>query len=229
MTGEKNTEKILQFINAASFPCLMAKAVAKAGRLKVMPVDEHVPMTDILTSIYRFVDQYRINPKKLSSFVIELNHRGLTDFEAAESFFWRFIKKLSECDRKWFKHDSRVSSDIWSNFFSYSLKEEAFFLLLLHPKSPRLSRRYSRPAIVFNLHSQFEVLRKNQKFSRIRDAIRKRDYALQGERNLMLADYGNASEIFQYTGRHYREGEDPRNYLKGEMNEDFGTQKRHSA
>ena len=81
------------------------------------------------------------------------------------------------------------------------------FVLFLHPKSPRKARRFKSPALVFNPHQQFETLREKNIFFKIRDAIRKRDLALQGESNEMLSDFGSRSEIFQYSGRKYGESE----------------------
>jgi FPC/CPF motif-containing protein YcgG len=54
---------------------------------------------------------------------------------------------------------------------------------------------------VFNDHFQFERLRANQQFDRIRDAIRERDESLHGSVNPMMADHGSHSEARQYSGR----------------------------
>lgn len=207
----------------------MAKAVAKTGRLSLTSANEKTTTTETLGIIYTFIKHYRENSKKLSSLIIELDYKGLESFSSTENCFWNFIKKLSDADKAHFEHDPRVSNDSWSNYYSYSLMEEAFFLLLLHPKSPRLARRYYKAAIVFNLHDQFEALRKNEKFFRIRDLIRNRDQLLQGEDNPMLDDYGKGSEVYQYTGRHYHDGEDPRSFLKGDEYEYFRTKKWNSV
>jgi len=57
------------------------------------------------------------------------------------------------------------------------------------------------PTLVFNLHAQFEQLRASGMFPRMRDRIRARDEALQGQVNPMVSDHGTSSEARQYSGR----------------------------
>ena len=59
------------------------------------------------------------------------------------------------------------------------------------------------PAIVFNPHIQFERMRKKGIFKKVQNIIRLRDKLLQGSINPMLSDFGDKSEVFQYTGRIY--------------------------
>ncbi len=59
--------------------------------------------------------------------------------------------------------------------------------------------------MVFNLHQQFELLRKQGGFDRMRTAIRTRDQRLQGAVNPMAEDHGNDSEARQYSGRHIQD------------------------
>ncbi|MGL4175530.1 MAG: YqcI/YcgG family protein, partial [Dermatophilaceae bacterium] len=71
----------------------------------------------------------------------------------------------------------------------------------LHPNASRVARRAPLPTLVFNLHEQFERLRADGRFPRMRDAIRRRDKDLQGSLNPMVTDHGQASEARQYSGR----------------------------
>ncbi|MBS7671771.1 YqcI/YcgG family protein, partial [Croceicoccus gelatinilyticus] len=52
-----------------------------------------------------------------------------------------------------------------------------------------------------NLHAQFEQLRKEQRYERIRQTILERDRDLSGTINPMLARHGENSEARQYSGR----------------------------
>ncbi len=97
--------------------------------------------------------------------------------------------------------DRRVSCDPASPGFSFSLRGNAFFVIGLHPNASRLSRRYFRPALVFNLHEQFEALRRKGGYERMRDVIRKRDAALCGSANPVLRNFRERSEARQYSGR----------------------------
>ena len=54
---------------------------------------------------------------------------------------------------------------------------------------------------MFNPHEQFELLREEGRFDRMREAIRRRDEDLQGTINPMVADHGDATEALQYSGR----------------------------
>jgi FPC/CPF motif-containing protein YcgG len=57
------------------------------------------------------------------------------------------------------------------------------------------------PTLVFNLHEQFERMRSDGRYQRMRDTIRRRDTELQGFLNPMVSDHGDTSEARQYAGR----------------------------
>jgi FPC/CPF motif-containing protein YcgG len=176
----------------------MAKAVITRG---LLVVHDHHQVEDSLEALYGFIDKYRENPSRLSSFVLNFSEK--MSFPEFEKTFWNLLKSFNTIDKNIFSHDSRVAHETTSKHFSFSLKSEALFILALHPESPRWARRFIRPAIVFNPHQQFEALRKRGLFGKIRDIIRKRDEQLQGFINPMLNDFGERSEIYQYTGRMY--------------------------
>ena len=56
-------------------------------------------------------------------------------------------------------------------------------------------------ALVFNLHEQFERLREEGRYERMRERILSRDLALSGSINPILARFGETSEARQYSGR----------------------------
>ena len=55
--------------------------------------------------------------------------------------------------------------------------------------------------MVFNLHDQFEMLRKQDRYEKLRATILDRDIMLAGNVNPMLARHGTISEARQYSGR----------------------------
>lgn len=203
---ELNTDEELQkFIQDKSFPCVMAKALLKKGFLclhKEQKADAETAK-NVLERFHQFVDAYRSKPDRLSSFILTFDDARYESFENFEKDFWSFLNLLSSLDKQLFPHDPRVSADPKDSKYGYSIKSEAFFILLLHPKSPRFARRFFKPSIVFNPHQQFENLRKEGLFSRVRNIIRSKDKILQGTINPMLKDFGERSEIFQYTGKNY--------------------------
>jgi uncharacterized protein len=199
-------DELLNFISDFSFPCLMAKVVARRGLLQVhtpAELESKKSVQACLVKLHAFVDEYRSRPQRLSSFALIItggNYLGFEDFERA---FWSFLAELNRLDKQDHAPDPRVAAEVQHQAFSYSLKSEACFILALHPESPRWSRRFKYPAIIFNPHAQFERMRSNGTFTRMRDLIRKRDQLLQGSSNPMLSDFGQSSEVYQYLGRTY--------------------------
>ena len=96
---------------------------------------------------------------------------------------------------------NEFSGDPDDPHFSLSFGGEAFFVVGLHPNASRPARRFDRPVLVFNLHDQFERLREEGRYERMREAILERDAALAGSINPMLAKHGEVSEARQYSGR----------------------------
>jgi FPC/CPF motif-containing protein YcgG len=82
-----------------------------------------------------------------------------------------------------------------------SLGGRAFYVIGLHPGASRRARRFPCTALVFNLHSQFEMLRGDGRYDRLRAAITGRDIEYSGSLNPMLKPHGEASEARQYSGR----------------------------
>lgn len=119
-------------------------------------------------------------------------------FEAA---LWRRLRAFHVIDVASNDWDPSVSSDPDSPHFSMSIGGRGFFIIGLHPGSSRVARRFRCAALVFNLHSQFEALRANGRYDRLRDAITDRDIAYSGSSNPMLAVHGVSSEACQYSGR----------------------------
>lgn len=192
-----------QMIGDETFPCIMAKAALNNGLVRERELNLESAPAQALEVVYSFVREYRKAPDRFSSLILSFDTEAFQSFSVFETFFWNFTLALHDIDKVAYRHDPRVGADPAQKDFSYSLMEEAFFLIMLHPQSPRVGRRYKYPAIVFNPHQQFERLREKGVFAKIRDTIRERDLSLQNEKNIMLGDFGQGWEIFQYTGRQY--------------------------
>ena len=126
---------------------------------------------------------------------------GIATQREFERKLWAQLRQLHELDRVHHEWDSRVSSDPDDPHFSFSFAENAFFVVGLHPRSSRLTRRFRWPALVSNPHAQFEELRASGHFTRMQSVIRDREVALQGSINANLSNFGEASEARQYSGR----------------------------
>jgi FPC/CPF motif-containing protein YcgG len=119
---------------------------------------------------------------------------------AFEARLWAQLQALHAVDPApgW---DAAVSDDPADPSFSFSFAGRAFFIVGLHPESSRLARRFGWPVLVFNPHAQFQRLRADGRYGRLRETIRARELALQGSLNPNLAEFGQESEARQYSGR----------------------------
>ena len=163
------------------------------------PKDDH----NILKFLYSFVDQYRDSDELYYSAAIIFKEPAHSNEEIFDKNMWQRLQALSDMDCEKYKYDGRVSNDPNSPDFSFSLKEESFFIIALHPANSRPLRRFKYPTLVFNPHIQFEELREKGKYEKMKTVVRKRDIMFSGSINPMLSDYGEASETYQYSGRKY--------------------------
>lgn len=199
-------EQYLDYIRNESFPCIAAKAALANQQVSCLVADHLAcPHNDaaILNFLYDFVDTFRKSEKLYHSAAILFKGPGEIDEKEFDNLMWMRLQSLANLDSKNFPHDSRVDQDPASAKFSFSLKEEAFFIIGLHGNSSRVTRRFPFPVLTFNPHAQFEQLRNMDKFENMQRVVRKRDFAYSGSVNPMLENYGEVSEVYQYSGREY--------------------------
>jgi FPC/CPF motif-containing protein YcgG len=203
---EKIIDDYLDYVKAKDFPCVAAKAALSKDQIRCTVVTHMAcPKDDlaILHFIYEFVDGYRRSGEMYHSAAIIFQQPTSLTEEIFDDLLWQRLQSLSSMDAANFGYDTRVDVDPSSPNFSYSLKEEAFFVIGLHPGSSRSTRQFKYPALVFNPHRQFEQLKETTKYQSLKHVVRKRDIAFSGSVNPMLEDFGNASEVYQYSGRRY--------------------------
>ena len=194
------------FLGQSEFPCVAAKDALAKGDLKIM-VAEHMacPVNDrdILNFLYDFIGAFRNKEKGFHSAAIIFKQPGKMDEAMFDQFMWQRLQALRNMDAANYAYDSRVDDDPASPAFSFSLMEEAFFVLGLHPGSSRAARQFEYPALVFNPHAQFEKMKRTASYDKMKVIVRKRDIDYSGSVNPMLTDFGKTSEVFQYSGRKY--------------------------
>lgn len=209
MNGIENqaiAEAFITFLASKDFPCIGAKAALAREQISCFVADHLAcPKDDtaILSFIYAFVDQYRKSRDLFHSVAIIFKDPREMAEDQFDQMMWARLQSLSNLDAVHYKYDTRVHRDPSSSHFSFSLKEEAFFIVGLHPNSSRQARQFPYPALVLNPHAQFEVLRKNGRYETMKKVIRKREMTNAGSVNPMLKDFGEASEVYQYSGRRY--------------------------
>jgi FPC/CPF motif-containing protein YcgG len=182
-------------------PCVMAQSLVADDNLTIKSygsMDEGCT-SKLLADLASYLQEVEDDTMKFQTFIAVFEDDVFDTEIEFEKCLWDFLYALHKKDDcEW---DETTSSDPKSNNFSYSLLGDSFYIVGMHPNSSRWARSSPVPMIVFNLHSQFELLRKANRYERVRDLIRRRDKAYQGSINPMLEDFGTNSEARQYSGR----------------------------
>ena len=207
---ENRAETIIRdfnnFIKSETYPCVAARAAFARGHVQCY-LAQHMacPREDeeILTFLYDFISNYRKSTSTLHSAAVIFREPQHINEKVFDDLLWKRLQNLSRLDAEKFAYDSRVSPDPGSTNFSFSIGEEALFIIGLHSGSERRSRQFKYPTLVFNPHAQFEALRTLGQYQKLRRVIRKRDTLYSGSVNPMLSDFGEESEALQYSGRQY--------------------------
>jgi uncharacterized protein len=191
------------FLSQKGFPCVAAKAALARNHIKSMVVSHMAcPAQDseVLNFMYDFVDNYRASGNSYHSAAVIFKAPLQADEKVFDQLLWQRLKALASLDQSNYPHDHRVDADPSSPRYSFSLKKEAFFIVGLHPASERKSRRFKYPALIFNPHAEFEKLRRLNRYDKMKEVVRKRDVDYSGSVNPILDDFGNSSEVNQYSG-----------------------------
>jgi FPC/CPF motif-containing protein YcgG len=193
----------------AEFPCIGGKAAINHGTYRFGLYDEmnsQGATAGLAYDLWEYARERHTFETDYATFVASFAAPvGRIELEW-EEMLWSQLQSLHDLDRKHHAWDPTVSSDPADPNFSFSFAGTAFFVVGLHPTSSRRSRRFAWPTLVFNAHVQFERLREQNQFERLRKTVRARDYRLQGSLNPNLSDYGESSEARQYSGRAVEEG-----------------------
>lgn len=193
------------FIADPRYPCLAAKGLAAHDdyRLEVFGSLGSLPESHALAaglrSFVRGAERFEEHGA-LTAFVAVFPGDPPSGEAEFDRRLWLQLQRLHECDEPSPGWNQSVSDDPEDPRFSFSFAGCPLFVIGLHPRSSRLARRFAWPALVFNPHAQFERLRREGLFDRLRDQIRDRDAALQGSVNPTVANFGEASEARQYSG-----------------------------
>lgn len=198
-------EDVRQFIDSETFPCVGAKA-AQAQDLIEFRVYRQLASEDINNSLYLDIREYlvtlNLEDARIQSFVAIFPETKFDNEALFEQLLWEQLGDLIEIDATlnigW---ATSVSDDPSNPHFSLSIGGHPFFIVGLHPAASRVARRSPHTMLVFNSHAQFEKLRKDGRFDRLKTVIRKRDLEINGSQNPMLEDFGTNSEARQYAGR----------------------------
>ena len=188
-----------------AFPCVGAKSAAARDMIEVVPAHNITSGWNdvkIHDALLEWAWRYAAEPEGFRSLVVIFDQPTDLTEEQFEQALWARVQSLADKDAwRGQTYDSNVSADPGNPKFSLSFGGQAFFVVGLHPHASRPARRFSRPVMVFNLHNQFEQLREQGRYEKMRKTIISRDVDLAGTPNPMLARHGEASEARQYSGR----------------------------
>ena len=194
-------ELLSERIRGPEYPCLGARSVFKRERATVVLHDD-LEAPETARALLEQLREYAatVDPQEgFVSFVAGFRGPEVRDEKHFEEMLWGLLQRLHDVDEQpW---AAEVSADPNDPHFAFSVAGTPFFIVGLHPKASREARRMPLPVLVFNLHEQFESLREEGGFERMRDTIRRRDEELQGSINPMVSDHGETSEARQYSGR----------------------------
>ena len=176
-----------------------------SGTLEVMSaraLDSSWNDIEIHERLLEWKEQRDETSRKLDSFAVVFGGPGGLDEAGFERLMWQRLQRLVDKDSLLGgKLDPDVSGDAEDPHFAISIDGASFFVVGLHPDASRPARRTPLPILVFNPHDQFERLREEGRFERMRERILTRDVAMSGSINPMLADHGEASAARQFSGR----------------------------
>ncbi len=200
----QNTKPDLEhFIGNKAFPCVGAKTALANDQIEVYEASSLLESdhdTELLQKLQDYIQNCRADDGGFRSFIVTFPDTPSLDEDGFEAALWERLQSLHALDES--EWDPAVSADPDDSNFSLSLAGKAFYVVGMHPQASRPARQFKVPALVFNLHEQFERLRADGRYHTMRQIIRRRDQAFAGSVNPMLLDFGTRSEAIQYSGRH---------------------------
>lgn len=191
------------FVEHKAYPCVGAKA-AISRRSYVLSIYPSLGDTgtagETAADVQWFGEHADSIDDSYATFVAVFSEANVADDRAFEPMLWAYLQEVHRADAAFARWDAAVSPDPSDPSFRFSVGGHAYFVIGMHPNAAREARRFPFPAIVFNLHRQFEKLRADGQFEKMRSVIRAREADLAGGPNPVLADHGDRSEASQYAG-----------------------------
>jgi hypothetical protein len=195
------------FVLDPEFPCVGSRSALNQGSYRFALYKEmNTPeaTAGLARDLYSFAKENAEIEGEFTTFVVGFDSPKSLSPEDFEAMLWKQLAALHELDRdKW---DETVSSDVEDPKFAFSFGGQSYFVVGLSPMAERWARRFPWPTLAFNPHAQFERLREEGRFEKIRDTVRERDAAIEGEMNPNLEDFGDHTEARQYSGRAVEDG-----------------------
>lgn len=198
----KINDEFIHRVDAADYPCVGAKSALHTSQYRLGHygrMGESATTARLAEDLKTYIEETLATDSKYMTMVAVFTDEIHSEIDF-ERKLWAQLQGLHDVDgdASW---DPAVGHDPEDNDFSFSFNGTAFFIVGLHPHASRKARRFSRAAMAFNLHRQFEQLRTAGSYEKMKQVIRERDIAFDGSINPMLNDHGKGLEAPQYSGR----------------------------
>jgi FPC/CPF motif-containing protein YcgG len=198
----KINQEFTQRIDETDYPCVGAKSALHTKQYRLGSYGKMGgPETTLrlAEALKTYIRETLTSSSKYMTMVAVFDDEVSSELEF-EQKLWMQLQALHDADQDaaW---DPTVSNNPEDPNFSFSFNGSAFFVVGLHPHASRKARKFSHPAMAFNLHHQFEKLREDGVYDKMKKVIREREVAFDGGINPMLTDHGDGLEAPQYSGR----------------------------
>jgi FPC/CPF motif-containing protein YcgG len=150
--GAAFTARFRAFVSHHAFPCVGAKAALNRKRMEFglfMRLEDKDSAAALCGLLQDFSRRHPDPGSDPVSYVAMFRGDVANDDDFHRSL-WGRLQAMSDIDACTHPWDSSVSADPESLEFSFSVAARAFFVVGLHPRSPRRSRRAPFPCLVFN-------------------------------------------------------------------------------
>lgn len=200
----KTVEEIRNFVLQKNYPCIAAIKSVKAdefivGHYKDFGSGKY--WRELRADLENFIlEQEKTNSTYLTFWAV---YSGKSQFSEQdfENRLWNELSHLSSAEQREKDWTTLTTSDPQNPGFCLSLNGKSFFVVGLHPQSSRIGRKFSSPALVFNVIEQFENLEREGNYEPMKQLNRKRDVQLQGSVNPMVEKHGDKWEAIQFSGQ----------------------------
>lgn len=193
-----------EWIKGDSFSCLAGKAALRRD-LITYGVLGALGAAGTTAALHRaledFVTEALTPEENFATFIAVFDGPGGLSEEEFEAALWQQLTDLHALDRQRYDWAPEADRDPGSPRFAYSVAGHPFFVVGLHDRASRITRRSPYTALAFNSHHQFERLKVSGVYQGLQRRIRERELRLQRSINPNLGEFGQESEARQYAGR----------------------------
>jgi FPC/CPF motif-containing protein YcgG len=197
-------EQLRNTVLRNDFPCLGARASFHRGLYRFgvySEIGSALTARSVCHDLYEFAHELQDPNAEFATFIAIFLGPRISSESHFERRLWAQLQLMHGIDAQFFAWDRDVSRDPENPWFSFSIGGHAYYIVGLHNRASRLARQFPHPTLVFNLHTQFALLRERGKLESFKKTIRARDIALQGSINPTLIKYASGSQARQYSGR----------------------------